>query len=128
MKYNILFSSLIITAFVFSCKNDVKPELKTVAVESNKTPSLDDNVHYAKAEFTIDGMTCKIGCAKTIEKKIAKMDGVKSATVDFDKKLAVVEFNQAKVTTGLLEETVTGIASIYKVSNIKTVADFSTKK
>ena len=42
-------------------------------------------------------MTCAIGCAKSIEKKIAKMEGVKSATVDFDRKLAMVEYNEAKV-------------------------------
>lgn len=130
MKFNILFSTLIITTsiLVTSCKNDVKPELKTVEVETDNKTSLDANANYAKAEFTIDGMTCEIGCAKTIEKKIAKMDGVKSATVDFDKKLAMVEYNQAKVTTDLLEETVTGIANVYKVSNIKTVSDFSTKE
>jgi len=30
-------------------------------------------------------MTCAIGCAKTIETKLAKMDGVQKATVDFEK-------------------------------------------
>ena len=34
-------------------------------------------------------MTCAMGCAKTIEKKMAKMDGVKMAKVDFEKELAM---------------------------------------
>ncbi|MFI0429865.1 heavy-metal-associated domain-containing protein [Mariniflexile sp. HMF6888] len=108
--------------FVMSCKNETKPEVKTVEVATEISKAADPNATYAKAEFTIDGMTCAIGCAKTIEKKIAKMDGVKSATVDFDKKLAMVEYNIAKVTPVLLEETVTKVSDTYKVSHMKVVA------
>ena len=73
-------------------------------------------------------MTCAIGCAATIQKKISKMDGVKSATVDFDRKLAMVEYNEAKVTPVTLEEAVGKVSDTYKVSEMKTVDDFSTKK
>ena len=73
-------------------------------------------------------MTCQIGCAATIQKKISKMDGVKSATVDFDRKLAMVEYNEAKVTPTALEATVVKVSDTYKVSDMKTVDDFSTKK
>lgn len=118
----------LVTFFAFSCKNYTKPEVKTVEVASETSKTLDPNATYAKAEFTIDGMTCEIGCAKTIEKKIAKMEGVKSAKVDFDRKLAMVEYNEAKVTPTSLEETVTKVADIYKVSDMKTVEGFSTKK
>jgi Cu+-exporting ATPase len=73
-------------------------------------------------------MTCAMGCAKTIEKKLAGMEGVQSATVDFDKKLAMVVYNEAKVTTKNLEETVTKVGDAYTVKDMKTVEDFSTKK
>ncbi|SFZ89679.1 Cu+-exporting ATPase [Flaviramulus basaltis] len=126
IKY--IFALVLISTFALSCKNEVKPEIKTVEVETEAVKELDPNATYAKAEFTIDGMTCAIGCAATIEKKIAKMEGVKSATVDFDKKLAMVEYNEAKVNPTLLEKTVASVADIYKVSNMKTVEDFSTKK
>lgn len=112
---------------LMNCKNEAKPEVKAVEVETESVKELDPNATYAKAEFTIDGMTCAIGCAATIQNKISKMEGVKSATVDFDKKLAMVEYDNAKVTPLLLEETVTNVADIYKVSNMKTVDDFSTK-
>ena len=79
----------IITLFAFSCKNEAKPEVVTSPnseiTTNNEVAKLDPNANYAKAEFTIEGMTCAMGCAKTIEKKMAKMEGVKSATVDFDK-------------------------------------------
>lgn len=124
---NILLVALI-TTVSFSCKNEVKPEVKTIEVETEAVNELDPNATYAKAEFTIDGMTCAIGCAATIQKKIAKMEGVKSATVDFDRKLAMVEYNEAKVTPTSLEETVTKVADIYKISDMKTVDAFSTRK
>lgn len=116
---------LLVALFVMNCKNEVKPEVKTVEVKTEASKTIDPNATYAKAEFTIDGMTCAIGCAKTIEKKLAKMDGVKSATVDFDKKLAMVEYNEAKVTPTSLEKAVTNVSDIYKVSDMKTVNNFN---
>ncbi|OEK09439.1 heavy metal transporter [Flavivirga aquatica] len=123
-----ILTLVLITIFTFSCKNEVKPEIKTVEIETTVKKELDPNATYAKAEFTIDGMTCAVGCAATIQKKISKMEGVKSATVDFDRKLAMVEYNEAKVTPITLEKTVSNVADIYKVSNMKTVDAFSTKK
>lgn len=125
-----LFFAALISSSITGCKNEVKPEIKTVSIkaETKTVKKLDPNATYAKAEFTIYGMTCAVGCAATIEKKIAKMDGVKSSTVDFDKKLAMVEYDEAKITPALLEKTVTGVSDTYKVSDIKTVTDFSTKK
>lgn len=118
----------VIATFALSCKNKTAPEVKTVEVETETAKKLDPNATYAKAEFTIDGMTCAIGCAATIQKKISKMDGVKSATVDFDRRLAMVEYNEAKVTPITLQETVTKVSETYKVSDMKTVDDFSSTK
>ncbi|WP_256259962.1 heavy-metal-associated domain-containing protein [Winogradskyella luteola] len=113
-----------------SCKNEVNPEVKTVDTEVTKkdvSQALDPNATYAKVEFSIDGMTCAMGCAKTIEKKMAKMEGVKTAKVDFDKRLAMVEYDEAKVTPKSLEEAVTDVAEIYKVKDIKIVDEFGGK-
>ncbi|MFI1745001.1 heavy-metal-associated domain-containing protein [Thalassobellus sediminis] len=123
LKNIILFTA--ISLITISCKNETKAEIKTVEVETETIKELDPNATYAKAEFTINGMTCAMGCAATIEKKIAKMDGVKSAKVDFDKKLAMVEYDNAKVTPASLEETVTKVGDSYKVADMKTVGNFS---
>lgn len=121
--------ALVLFTLVFTtCKNDVKPEVKIVEIDTASETSkkeLDPNATYAKAEFTIDGMTCAIGCARTIESQIAKMDGVKSAKVDFDRRLAMVEYDEAMVNHKSLEATVTKTADIYKVSDMKTVEAFS---
>ena len=129
---NILVLAML-AMFVMNCKNEAKPEVKTVDVEvatEDKTEAkeLDPNATYAKAEFTIKGMTCAMGCAKTIEKKLGKMEGVKSASVDFEKELAMVVYNEAKVTPEALEETVTKVGDAYSVEGMKTVDGFSDKK
>ena len=56
------------------------------------------------------------------------MEGVQSATVDFEKSLAMVVYNEAKVTSENLEETVAKVGDAYTVKDMKTVEDFSTKK
>lgn len=126
------FKSLVLLTFLtgimMSCKDNTQPEVRTVEVEhTTDTPkaTLDPNATYAKAEFGIDGMTCEMGCAKTIEKKIAKMDGVKSAKVDFDRQLAMVEYDNNKVTPTSLEDAVESVADSYNVKDMKTVEEFS---
>jgi Cu+-exporting ATPase len=124
-----MIKKLLITVVVFTiaCKNQAAPEVKTVDTESaNLTAhTIDQNITYAKAEFGIEGMTCEIGCARTIQKKIAKMDGVKFAKVDFNKKLAMVEYDPTKVSLNTLEKTVAKVGEVYKVKDMKTVDEFS---
>lgn len=120
-----ILTVIVLALLIVNCKNEIKAEVKTVETETIN--EVDPNATYAKAEFTVEGMTCAIGCAATIEKKIAKMDGVKYAKVDFDRKLAMVEYNEAKVNPNLLEKTVTDVADVYKVSDMKTVDAFTEK-
>ena len=122
---------LLLLITVSACKNENTPEVKTVDVEVTDkavASTLDPNATYAKVEFNIEGMTCAMGCAKTIEKKMAKMEGVKSAKVDFDKRLAMVEYDEAKVTPKTLEEAVAKVGDVYKVKDMKTVEAFSSGK
>ncbi|MUU79859.1 heavy-metal-associated domain-containing protein [Winogradskyella endarachnes] len=124
-------SLIAIMALVFtSCKNESQPEVKTVDVEvtsKDVATTLDPNATYAKVEFGIEGMTCAMGCAKTIEKKMAKMEGVKSAKVDFEKRLAMVEYDEAKVTPKSLEEAVGKVGDAYKVKDMHAVESFDTE-
>ncbi len=115
------------STIMWSCKNETEPQVKTVEVKETVTKNkIADDAKLAKAEFNIEGMTCAIGCAKTIEKKLSEMEGVKSATVDFDKKLAMVEYDEAIVTPTSLEKTVTTASDKYTVNSMKTVESFST--
>lgn len=114
------FILLIISVLsIISCKNQESKEThtateKTVAKAPAKKPET--------VTFTIDGMTCAVGCAKTIEKKLNALDGVQEAKVDFDKKQAVVHFDLDKLSTDDLKKTVEAVADgkTYKVSNLVT--------
>lgn len=94
-----------------SASNGTKTEKEVVAAVKPET-----------ASFKIEGMTCAMGCAKTIETKLTNLEGVQKATVNFDTKQATVEFdatvqNPEKITKAV--ET-TGDGETYKVSGMKT--------
>lgn len=109
------------TLFFVSCKNNEKSPVVADAKTDAKT-EIAAAVKPETASFTIEGMTCPDGCAKTIEKKLSEMNGVQSAKVEFDKKLAIVNFDLDKLKSEDLVKAVesTGDGETYKVSNIKT--------
>ena len=79
--------TLVILFTNFACKQP-QPNVITVATENiTNTKNIEENtnISYTKSEFNIEGMTCAMGCAKTIENKLAHTNGVKSVTVDFEK-------------------------------------------
>lgn len=110
-----------------SCKKE-EEAANAETNEVTETTTNSDSKTVAKAEtttFNIEGMTCAMGCAKTIENKLAGLEGVQKATVDFEKKTATVEYDAAVQTPEKLVETVEAVADgkTYKVSNVKNTAD-----
>jgi copper chaperone CopZ len=107
------------TVFV-SCKKETT-EAKAEEATVVKKPI----ANAQTTSFNIEGMTCAIGCAKTIETKLSGLDGVQKATVDFDKKTATVEYDPAVQTPEKLATFVEAVADgkTYKVSNVKSSAD-----
>ena len=108
------------STLLFSCKDTASKPMS----ESDKTNTKKEVAVAVKPEtasFKIDGMTCAMGCAKTIENKLSKMNGVQKATVDFDKKQATVEFDAAVISPENLSKTVeaTGDGETYKVSGMQ---------
>ena len=131
-NFNNILLLIVLIVSAAACKNSAEPEVKSVAVDGVDlviATSADPDAKYAKVKFNIDGMTCAMGCAKTIEKKMAKMDGVKSAKVDFDNELAMVEYDEAKVSPESLEGVVTkvGGGDVYIVKNMAKVESFDDK-
>jgi len=126
MMKSIIYTFCLLMIALTSCK-DGKPEVVELPNNNSEITKaeVDPNATFAKVEFGIEGMTCEMGCAKTIEKKIAKMDGVKSAKVDFKNKLAMVEYNEAKVNPKSLKETVKKVGEVYSVKDMKKVDEFS---
>ncbi|RZJ73898.1 heavy metal-associated domain-containing protein [Flavobacterium sp.] len=122
-----LRKSLMIAAlpvlFLTACKQTDSAAPETAATSENTTAAV--AAKPETANFKIDGMVCAVGCAKTIEKKLASLEGVTKASVDYDKKEATVEFDAAKQSPEKLVETVekVGDGKTYKVSNLKSSGD-----
>ena len=111
----------IASTLIFSCK-DTASKLVKEKEESNPKKEVTIASKPETASFKIEGMTCAMGCAKTIENKLSKLDGVQKATVDFDNKQATVDFDAAVLTPEKLTKTVeaTGDGETYKVSGMQT--------
>lgn len=75
----------------------------------------------ATATVHIEGMTCSMGCAKAIEENLSGLKGVQKATVDFDKKEAVINFDLDVLKAEDLVKTIEASADgkTYKASDVK---------
>lgn len=118
------FSLVLIFIFSSSCKNNKEAEVKIVeagVVEQTKAKAKAETEiqNYSATSFTVKGMTCEMGCAKTIEKNLAKLDGVGSAKVDFENERAAVKFDAAKISTDDLIKAVSDAGSKYSVEALE---------
>jgi periplasmic mercuric ion binding protein len=115
-----IITVLFLVLSISSCKKNETEANSNVSATISKKP-IAENAKIETASFTIDGMTCAIGCAKTIEKKLNQTEGVQTATVDFDKKIGSVSFDSAiqnkEKLTKIIEAAADG--ATYKVSSVK---------
>ena len=109
MKIQKFIFAVVVACLVFtSCKNEVKTE----------TPIIAKDAKVEQFAMNISGMTCEIGCAKTIQSKLSKKDGVIDAKVIFTDSIATVKFDANKTNKADLLAFVDGIAGgdLYKSS------------
>ncbi|MFE3846414.1 heavy-metal-associated domain-containing protein [Flavobacterium sp. LB3P45] len=126
MNFTKSIAAIALAGFLFvSCKKNTEEATKTTIASTEATvPKVKKEIAAANlqtASFKVDGMTCAIGCAKTIESELSDLDGVQKATVDFDKKLATVTFDKTVQNPQSLTKVVqaTGDGKTYKVSDMK---------
>ena len=124
MNFSKSIVSIAITSLLFiSCKENPSdsPANSQISDSASAKKEIVAAVKPETATFHIEGMSCAIGCAKTIEKKLGEMNGVQKATVDFDKKEAIVDFDATIQTPEKLTKAVesTGDGETYKVSQMK---------
>lgn len=124
MNFKKSIVTLVLTSVLFvGCK---EKETEMVAKETATTaaPKVKKEiaaVNLQTASFSVEGMTCAVGCAKTIQEDLTALDGVQKATVDFDTKLATVTFDKTVQTPEKLTTVVEAAADgkTYKVSKMK---------
>ena len=117
MNTKSVFLSLILSCLlIWSCSDDPK-KLKSENVKSGV-------LQMAKIQtvsFAVSGMTCEIGCAKTIQSKLSKKEGVTDAIVVFSDSTATVSFDSSKTSTTDISSFISGIAGgdAYTASELK---------
>ncbi len=62
----------------------------------------------AEETIKVDGMTCG-HCAETVTKAVQALGGIKSVTVDLDKKEVAVSFDETVTTLEKISSAVTGV-------------------
>lgn len=60
----------------------------------------------ARAEFTVDGMSCAVACPAQIKTALAAVKGVSTVDVNFDTKTVSVSYSAKDVNTRQLAETI----------------------
>jgi periplasmic mercuric ion binding protein len=115
-----IFTILLVFTLFLSCKNEVEQKHPDAVKVSKPKPALRKDAKFATTTFKIEGMHCKLGCAASLQKKIFKMEGVKTAVIDFNNKSATIVFDQNVMDTERLVEKVLATDKTYVVSEIKT--------
>ena len=111
----------IFSVILILCSCEKKIENKSIEVKTSEKKEISADADLKKVALNIEGMTCEIGCARTIQSKLSKTEGVKFAKVNFDKKSGVVEYDANTISEKQIVTIVEKIAGgdLYKVTEIK---------
>jgi mercuric ion binding protein len=117
--WNTAFALLLASFLFIGCKDKVTTAEKGKEIAATKENKV--AAKPAKVTVNIEGMSCAIGCAKAIEEKLSHLNGVQNATVDFDEKLATVNFDAAVLSSEDILATIEGAADgkTYKAKEVK---------
>lgn len=119
-----IFTLALASLLFISCKKNTEEAPKETAKTETEAPKVKKAIaaeNVQTAQFSVAGMTCAVGCAKTIQEELTDLDGVQTATVDFETKSAMVTFDKTIQTPETLTKVVqaTGDGKTYTVSNMK---------
>jgi copper chaperone CopZ len=124
MKFLKPILTIAVASLLFvGCKQNTesKMPMATTPTEAPKVKKEIPAANLQSANFTIKGMVCEVGCAKTIEDELNNMEGVQKATVTFDKELATISYDKTILTPESITKIVqaTGDGKTYTVSDMK---------
>ena len=118
-----IFSVSILVLFFISCES--RKETKVEVKEASETNVVAQNLRQVKVD--IKGMTCEIGCARLIQSKLYKADGVSFAKISFEDSSGVVKFDENRISEEgikkIIEKTAGGdIYSVVAIHDIDIVS------
>lgn len=108
---------IIILLFIFaafSCNETNKKSLNT----KNEAEKTEVAANLKSIEVEIEGMTCEIGCARLIQSKLSKVEGIKYTKVSFESGKGQFTFDSNKLSNDDIAEKISKIAGgdLYSVS------------
>ena len=118
MKVHIKFLSLLILILFFvSCESSKKNGQQDEVLPEKE--ELVQNLQEVKVE--ISGMTCEIGCARLIQSKLYKAEGVNYAKISFEDSSGVVRFDENRISENEIKKVIekTGGGDLYTVVSMK---------
>jgi len=105
---------LVVSNFLFSCAdNKLQQKAQKPIVKKEQLAA-----NLKSVAINIEGMTCEIGCARTIQSKLSKVDGVTYAKVNFDAKKGTFTYDANKLSKEDIVKKIDGIAGgdLYKAT------------
>jgi mercuric ion binding protein len=124
MKFTTSMLTILFTSLLFVGCKDKTSQTDSDSGKDISTPHVKKEIaasNLQTASFTIKGMTCAIGCAKTIQEELNGLEGVKIAAVNFEEESATVSFDKTILSPAALTKVVEAAADgkTYTVSNMK---------
>tara|TARA_B100000767_G_C19771967_1_gene540530 strand:+ start:739 stop:1116 length:378 start_codon:yes stop_codon:yes gene_type:complete len=114
---------LLLLTLSISCKQKAL-EVKTIEFTVPEQIILNPK-NLIKSELKITGMSCAIGCAATIEKKLNSTPGIQLAKVNFEEANAEIVFDPNLIQDEEIDSVVKSVGNAYKVTKNERVKLFN---
>ena len=118
MKNSFCFFSILSIVFFVGCQNKLTPKVIEIPISQENPKKIEALGEEAYAKLSIEGMTCAIGCAATIEKRLQKTSGIVSAKVDFETNTGWVTYDATMLNLDKISSVVKSTGASYSVSKI----------
>ena len=118
MKNSFSFFIILSIVFLWGCQNKLAPKVIEVPISQESPKKIEALGEKAYAKLSIEGMTCAIGCAVTIEKKLQRTSGIVSAKVDFETNTGWVTYDATMLNLDGISSVVKSTGTSYSVSKI----------
>ena len=118
MKNSFSFFIILSIVFLWGCQNKLVPKVIEVPISQESPKKIEALGEKAYAKLSIEGMTCAIGCAVTIEKKLQRTSGIVSAKVDFETNTGWVTYDATMLNLDKISSIVKSTGASYSVSKI----------
>jgi len=121
VKVHIKFISLAVFMLFFVSCDSQKSKKPNEEIDSTEQKAVAEDLHQVKV--AIKGMTCEIGCARLIQSKLYKADGISYANISFADSSGVISFDQNRISEDEIKQIIerTAGGDIYSVAYIEEV-------